>query len=307
MSNCKAAASVPQWLFWMAIIALLVFCGVAICLGYRHYQYTVFVAGEANDLVQSLIESISAASRSSSKVRVALFDAKLDDGSATKDLKKLLDEEETFLWKCVSPADLQNGGLEGFDVVIFPGGSAPKQAAVLGESGKQAVREFVQNGGGYVGICGGAFLATAKYDWGMTLVNAKPLTGKIDIPGEGLVSITSRGAGMVKVELTDAGKKILGDWPGLLDIRYTGGPILSPAGSNDLSEYVPLALFRTEVWKYEPQQGTMIDTPAIIAGRLGKGHVIIFSPHPEMTAGLEFLVRQAILATERIPSVHSGP
>ena len=34
----------------------------------------------------------------------------------------------------------------------------------------------------------------------------------------------------------------------------------------------------------------MIDTPAIIAGHLGNGWVIIFSPHPELTEGLDSLV-----------------
>lgn len=300
MFNEKSTYSVLKRFWGLAIIAL--FCGAAICLVWRCHRIKAALAEEQSRLVDSLIDSVSAANRNSNPIRVALFDANLDDGSATKDLRRFLDAESTFVWKSVSPTDIQAGALEGFNVVIFPGGIAPQQAAVLGDDGKQATRKFVQAGGGYVGICGGAFLATAKYDWGMALVNAKPLTGKIDIPGKGMVSIAARGAGTVKMELTDAGKSVFGDSPGLLDIRYSGGPIISPAGMSDLSKYVSLAVFRTEVWEYEPQQGSMIDTPAIIAGRFGKGRVIIFSPHPEMTAGLEFLVRCAILATARTRS-----
>jgi glutamine amidotransferase-like uncharacterized protein len=230
---------------------------------------------------------------------VALFDAQLDRGEATKDFKRLLDAEPLFACKTVSPVDIQAGSLRAFDCIIFPGGNARMQAEALGDDGKVNVRKFVQSGGGYIGICGGAFLATAKYDWGMALVDAKPLTGQIEVPGQGMVSIAWRGAGTVRMELSDAGGKIFTDVPGLVDVWYSGGPILSPAEMTDLPKYVSLAVFRTEVWDYKLQQGTMIDTPAIVAGRFGKGRVLLFSPHPEMTPGLESIVRRAVLATAR--------
>jgi glutamine amidotransferase-like uncharacterized protein len=281
----------------IAVNSLLLLCGVAICLAWRYHRLKAIQTEERDRLIHSLAASTWAVEHSTTRVRVALFEAGLDDGSATRYLRKLLDAEPTVAWKSVSPADIQAGVLDEFDVTIFPGGNAPKQAEAIGEDGKQAVRRFVRAGGGYVGICGGAFLATVKYDPGMALINAKPLTGLMEIPEKGAVSITARGAGLVKMELTDSGKRVFGDSSSLMQIRYTGGPILSPAGMDSLSEYVSLATFRTEVWEYEPQKGTMIDTPAIIAGRFGNGRVIIFSPHPEMTEGLESLVRRAIQAT----------
>ena len=104
----------------------------------------------------------------------------------------------------VTPALIRQGVLkgEGFDVVVFPGGSAKTQAKALQPKGMLAVRQFVENGGGYVrcsertciqkklllkalhafgiflhvralhfacwcllqvGICAGAFLALAHY------------------------------------------------------------------------------------------------------------------------------------------------
>jgi hypothetical protein len=67
---------------------------------------------------------------------------------------------------------------------------------------------------------------------------------------------------------------------------------------------VSLAFYRTEIWVHELQRGTMVDTPAILAAPFGKGRVIIFSPHPEvsdpkMTSGLESFVTRAVLATAR--------
>jgi hypothetical protein len=133
----------------------------------------------------------------------------------------------------------------------------------------------------------------------MGLLNAKPLTGNINIPGKGAVSMTARGAGGVQIGFTDAGMRVFGAGASVLDVVYSGGPILSRAGRSEFPEFVPLAVFRTEVWQYQAQRGTMVNTPAIAAGRFGTGRVIVISPHPEMTPGLEWIVRRAVAAAAR--------
>lgn len=56
--------------------------------------------------------------------------------------------------------DIRAGRLDnGFDVIVIPGGSAMTDSRLLGEVGREAIRRFVFNGGGYCGICAGAFLA----------------------------------------------------------------------------------------------------------------------------------------------------
>ncbi len=42
--------------------------------------------------------------------------------------------------------------------LVVPGGVARRKARVLGESGMQAVRDYIHNGGAYVGFCGGSGL-----------------------------------------------------------------------------------------------------------------------------------------------------
>lgn len=281
----------------LLVVVLLVLYGVTICWPWHHSQFNKPLTKEQNQFVDSLV---AAANRRPAQIRVALFDAKLDDGEATKDLKRILEGESVFAWEVLNSADIQPGWLSGYDVVIIPGGNAVKQIERLGSIGKDAVREFVRDGGGYVGICGGAKLATAGYDWSLALVNAKTLTGMMDIPGVGAVSLGARGGGTVNMELTDAGRRIFSDCPGLMKTRFCAGPIFLPAGLKNLPECVSLAAYRTEICRYEPQRGTMIDTPAIIAGHFGKGQVIIFSPHPEMTEGLEPLVCRAVMAVVRM-------
>jgi predicted deacylase/putative intracellular protease/amidase len=228
------------------------------------------------------------------QVRVAVYDAGGTGGKGVENLERVLESGPEFILHHVGPADIQAGVLDQFDVVVFPGGSGSKEAAAIGGDGCQAVQAFVESGGGYIGICAGAFLTTAKYDWSLGLVNANTFTGNRKIPGVGVKSMWFRGSGQVKMELTAEGRKILGELPGSVELGYANGPILSPAGKKGLPEYVPLAFFRTEISKYKPQEGTMIDTPAIVAAIFGKGRVIAISPHPEGTAGLESLVQRAV-------------
>ena len=169
-------------------------------------------------------------------------------------------------------------------------------ARALEKDGRQAVRDFVNRGGGYVGICGGAFLATARYDWSLRLVNAKTLTGTITVPGQGEKSMAARGAGVVEMELTSLGREVFGKRPGLLDVQFSSGPVLSPADVIDLPSYAPLAIYRSETWLHDEQRGTMIGTPAIVAAPFGHGRVILFSPHPETSDGLEDFLTTAIRA-----------
>ena len=56
-------------------------------------------------------------------------------------------------------------------LLLAPGGSAGRKARLLGPAGREAVRDFVRNGGAYLGFCGGAGLALshAREDQGLGL------------------------------------------------------------------------------------------------------------------------------------------
>lgn len=77
----------------------------------------------------------------------------------------------------------QCGALTNCDVVIFAGGSAGKQAESIGAAGLAAVRAFVENGGGYVGICAGACLATCgSPKTRLNLINAATISPNMSRP-----------------------------------------------------------------------------------------------------------------------------
>lgn len=225
---------------------------------------------------------------------VALYDGTGTGGTGVATLTKLFDEDTRFVVHHVGPRDLQTAPLDQFSLVVFPGGSGSRQANAIGAAARTRVRTYVENGGGYLGICAGAYLCSAHYDWSLDLIDTKVFTGAVDIPGVGRKQMWHRGpSATVKLELTDEERKILGDWPGEVEVRYHNGPIVSAAGNPELPTFRPLAYFRSEVSAWEPQQGTMLGTPAIVASAFGEGRVISISPHPESSGELSSIVNQA--------------
>lgn len=216
-------------------------------------------------------------------LRVALYDAEGSTGKGVPRVKEILAKEKDVELILFKPDDIRAGKLTGFDVVMFTGGSGSKQAEAIGEDGRAKVKEFVEAGGGYIGICAGAYLACSGFSWGVKVLNAKTASPK-----------WRRGEGNVKLELTERGSALFGAPTGQFDVRYVNGPILVPAGGEQLPAFEPLAYFRTELAKNETPAGLMVNSPAIVAGTCGKGRVLVSSPHPEQTEGLEHFVPKAV-------------
>lgn len=231
------------------------------------------------------------------KIYVAVYD---DEGASERGVgtvSKVLRDNEAMAFSRLDASDIRKEMLSQFDVVLFGGGSGSKEAATIGDNGADAVRHFVNDGGGYIGICAGAYLCSAHYAWSLNLVDTHVLTGKQEVEGKGLKSMWYRGKSTSqKIQLTPEGQEIFGDVAEHLDVRYHNGPIVSPRGFEGLEPYTVLGWFRTEKVLYPPQKGTMINTPAIVSGDYGAGKVISISPHPESTEGLQSMLTSAIEA-----------
>jgi len=230
-----------------------------------------------------LTATFSLAAENSATIRVALFQDSGVSGPGVPRVTEQLAAAGGFEVVQINGQQIAEGALKGFDVVVFTGGTGGGQARSLGETGRKNVQQFVRDGGGYVGICAGAYLACADFGWGLGLLNAKAVSPK-----------WQRGTGPVQMEITSAGSEILDLNSEVKTVYYENGPIFQPAGVEGLSEYKTLALFRTELSENGTPPGIMVDSPAIASGTYGNGRVIISSPHPEQSAGLETFAPAAI-------------
>lgn len=184
----------------------------------------------------------------------------------------------------LSGQDVGGLNISAYNVLVFPGGSGSGQSKGIGEAGLKNVREFVKQGGGYVGICGGAYLACSNFTWGLGILNAGTVSNK-----------WRRGQALLDLEPTQAGQQWLGDVKSTFKVRYHNGPILKPAARTDIPAYNVVTVFKTEIAEYGSPAGIQVNSPAHVISTFGKGRVFISSPHPENTPGLENFIPRGVL------------
>jgi putative intracellular protease/amidase len=216
-------------------------------------------------------------------IKVAVYEDKGATGKGIPCVTEIMSRTHDIKLTRLKGADIAAGGLRGYDLVMFTGGSGSAEAAGLGEKGREEVRDFVRNGGGYVGICAGAYLACSGFEWGVGILNAKTVSSK-----------WRRGQGEVKVEGEAFGEKLTDR-----GVRYANGPIIKADVRKDLPAFETLVSFRTELAENDTPVGVMVNAPAMVRSSCGLGRVFTSSPHPEQTAGLEDLVVQAVRWTAR--------
>ena len=171
--------------------------------------------------------------------------------------------------------------LKDQQVFISPGGGASIQSRSLAPEGMKKLKEFVHEGGGFIGICAGAYLAAQNNPLPLGIVAAKMPSPKWD-----------RGVAELKIELTPAGQAFFGETERFFTLHYANGPVLVPDPDCGLEPYEVLAYFREETAQNDTPVGLQKDTAAITISRYGKGRVVLFSGHPE-SSGLGRWLRTA--------------
>ncbi len=232
--------------------------------------------------------------------------------------------DESFLWglmaykalksldlsfELVTSKDIQNGCLDKYSMLFVPGGWASNKGKALGESGIKAIQLFVENGGNYLGFCGGAGLATAAKG-GLGLLKVKRRPTKERVPSfSGRITLNTHPHPMWKQnqKVIDSEQLIPifhAWWPSQFivedkDIKVlaTYGSAMPDAFSSDLNVgdvdvYGDWAE-RESIYKINLNPGRLRDEPSILEGRYGKGRVIASLVHfdtPDDPNGQQVLI-----------------
>ncbi len=176
---------------------------------------------------------------------------------------------------------VKNAGLEACSALVMPGGYTNKMVEALGSDGLERIRKFVFAGGGYIGICAGAYMATESVE-----VPERPA-------GLAIVAVTNHrkaGRGIKNITIADSNHPVSEGCPKKMRIWYENGSTIEPEASTET-----IALYEG-------------GGAAIVSSTYGRGTVVIFSPHPEgsIEAGVTpedlgtlDLLRNAIAFTSR--------
>lgn len=209
--------------------------------------------------------------------------------------------------KCQAMRRLGEEGLGGAKVIIVPGGDVwPDsdddqdfgQLAALGESGAQVISQAVREEGAiYIGICAGAFLALEIDGFG--------LAEKMQIVHRGTFGFAEQGEVQGYIPLIEGSNTV----PELLQAMkpmlkkawYDNGPLMECTPSDDIrviaayggplrreryfSKKTPGEVKATMERAWLEEAPKMYGKAAVVACRVGKGVVVLMSPHPELSAG----------------------
>lgn len=201
------------------------------------------------------------------KVKIALFVDKGASGNGVLHLASLIAHSPQTELIPFMASDIRAGKLKDVDVLVMPGGGSRKQCNAIGKEHWEKVRDFLRNGGGYVGTCAGMF-------------NVLECRMKL-LPFDRYPNAGGSTA-YVTVEISPEGAKILGLKPGNRVVRYSGGPVaykLEKSASE--GKGISLGVFKSSVSRSKEQEGKFIGSPAWIYGTFGKGKIIATSFHPE--------------------------
>ena len=150
-------------------------------------------------------------------------------------------------------------------ILIIPGGTARKQQNDLGSEGIEKIKEFVKNGGGYVGICAGAYLASL------------PPIDRPTKPGIGLINASYM---LPEKMLNLRGNILVNTVNGNKWMAYHNGAVFDGIDSD--VEIIGLIKKMEGIrWK------KLLGQSCILKSKYGKGTVVVCGPHPEQTNGLE--------------------
>lgn len=170
-------------------------------------------------------------------------------------------QSRDIIAQMVDAQDIIDGALDVFDAFIMPGGADLYYCEKLNGAGNDKIRRYVEDGGIYIGICAGAYYACNSIDW-----NKGEIAGKRE-----LAFMDTKAVGPVFDFLED--KDIEKSWYNAVPLQwgeqkfltlYAAGPVFENL-SDDVEVYA----------SYE-------HGPAVIAQRVGKGAVVLSSPHIEI-------------------------
>ncbi len=171
--------------------------------------------------------------------------------------------------------------LTGYNLLAMPGGDGGKYYLSSSSISGTAIKNFVANGGGYLGICAGAYAACNYvngyyYGWGVAPdVNAEPVSYE----------------GQLAMTFNSAGQQILGR-NGTISIEHCNGPAMYLTNS----KAIIMATYADSHTGYKGYAD-------VVGDYYGQGRSILFGSHPELSPQYPDLIAKAIeWATNIYPS-----
>lgn len=213
--------------------------------------------------------------------------------------------DESYLWgliaydtfrelgvefELLTSKDIRSDMLDGFDILFVPGGWASDKIAALGDRGRKKIRAFVEAGGSYLGICGGAGLALS-HETGLALAPVSRVPTRIRLPSfSGGISLIPAVEGHPIWQNVAEDVEFHAWWPGQFALEDSDDVTVlasygMPAAGSYVTDLPVLPDMDWAVWErnyginLNPER--IIGEPAVIETCFGKGKVLLSYLHFE--------------------------
>lgn len=248
-------------------------------------------------ILLSSCNSSTSKKTNSDKIKVAVFNGHGGAQTCIWETVAAVSLDPEMDVRTITTSDIANNVLDSIDAIIIPGGGGSRQYLNLGVENHKKIKQFIANGGGAVGICAGAYLFSNTPDYACLKLNGAQA---IDIEHD------NRGHGIVKITLTDEGKKL---FPEIADrdtsyIMYYEGPVFIKHPSDSI-EYQTLAIMQSDVHEEgDAPQNMTNNKPFFITNNYDKGRVFSTIAHPEATPGMMWMIPRMVRWTLNKPIVN---
>jgi glutamine amidotransferase-like uncharacterized protein len=162
---------------------------------------------------------------------------------------------------------IRNEGLDYYRLLCVPGGDMYEYGQDLHILGANTIRDFISKGGGYIGICGGAYYAGREIYWRgdkLNIIALEIFPGTARGPNNSIIPYPDYG--MCKVDITDSLHPITATEADTAWILYYWGPAFFPDSNATVDILARYAIG---------------GDAALCAFAYGEGRVFLTGPHPE--------------------------
>lgn len=208
--------------------------------------------------------------------------------------------------RMISANAIRQGALEQLDVLIVPGGglrAMSGQLEPLGEDGTRAIRDWVAQGGMYIGSCAGSHhpaRVSERFKQHHPAVTHLHMVNAfiVNSTEEGIDGLASPGVGVLNTQVSEASHWLARELPEHFEIVHYNGPCFLPAPGADAPELgmaTGVTRLNGATSRFTPWEACLNSRETdfglqrfisqgaynTVTAPFGEGQVVLFGSHPE--------------------------
>jgi len=240
--------------------------------------------------------------------RVAIAAYEPTNGRAYGSLWFLFEEFLDYPFTPIRTDRLRNADLSRYDVLIFPDGGEGGYQEILGSGGVERIKQWIQNGGVFIGIKGGAAFATRRgVEWTTSRLVGREEPAAADKPAAGRPAepepeVERTPGAILRADVNLAHFLSFG-YEATTAVLHNSAYIFKPSREGTHAVSYAKDNLRLSGYLWPDTEKRIGGTPYLMDEISGRGHVILFADDPNFRLVWPRLTRLFVNAVFFAPSL----